>query len=163
MKTKSLPHRRPVHFHFHPGAIQIVDLIIAFALVALLVGFFLNYDDYGLTLNFAHRLILGLTSFLLIFVAFGKNTRKVFWVNILLGIFYLGSFLLGTLFGFPILVNKYLFSQDEMFAVSAPRVLDLGLLDFYIHGLMGFAFLICAIFWSVLYRAPQSTDSGRPN
>lgn len=163
MKTKTLRYERRPGFTFHPGAIQVVNLLIAGGLLFLLVGYVTSYDDYGLTLNFAHRFLLVLTVAILVFTGFGKNTKKVFWTNVILGSFYLVSFLVGILFGFPILVTSYLFTSDEMFAVAAPRILDLSLLDFYFHGLMAFAFLICAILWHMLYRMPHSPDSGKPN
>jgi hypothetical protein len=163
MKTKTFPYYRRSCLKFHSSAIQVVNLLIAGGLGFLLIGYLINYDDYGLTLNFAHQLLLTLTMVALIVFGLRKNTKSVFWLNVILGVFYLLSFFLGVLFGFPVLVNSYLFNADEMFVVADPRILDLGLLDFYFHGLMGFAYAICAVFWHMLYRMPESPNSGNPN
>lgn len=153
MATNITPHEDPNAYHYgeslHKKKVYTQTVSIVLGCVMIIIGLagLLNPGFAGLHLSIMHSLVLCGTGALSIWTGVIEDTRKAYYTNLVLGVWYAVHAIAGYLMGDPGIPTVGWDAPDDLLIRIAPGFLELGRVDHILHTVLAIFFFSGAYSW----------------
>lgn len=122
---------------------------IALGCLMILIGLsgMLNDEFMGLHLPVMHSFVLTGAGALAIWSATQNKSRKAYYVDLALGIFFALNAIAGFMLGTPGTPTVGYEGRDQMLVKYAPGFIELGTVDHFLHAFLAVFFITGALSW----------------
>ncbi len=151
-------HRNQTHSDLYSSA-EMITLVMGFMFMIMALGGIFDPTFLGLSLTPMHSFILAGCGALAVWSGLfrDEHERKAYYINLILGLFFLANAIMGTLLSVATLQRTAI--NDDLVRRMAPGFLDLTYWDHVMHGAAGVWLLLDTFLWKRQMNAHKKNTS----